>query len=132
MESKSEKVVFGASIVVPSVLELTKHPISKLPLRYERDDQDPPIVFNEDSEPSVPVVDLHRLAIGDFAAAEMEKLHSACKEWGFFQVCKPWTVSFVSTFKRTAKSLFLFLKFSYEFEHFMSPTTIEHLAFAGR
>ncbi|KAG6581393.1 protein SRG1-like [Cucurbita moschata] len=87
MESNTEIVNFGTSIIVPSVLELAKQPLSKIPLRYERADQDPPMVSDRDSGPSVPVVDLHRLAVGDSAAAsELDKLHSACKEWGFFQI----------------------------------------------
>ena len=87
MESNTEIVNFGTSIIVPSVLELAKQPLAKIPLRYKRADQDPPMV-SDDSGPSVPVVDLHRLAVGDSAASELDKLHSACKEWGFFQVCK--------------------------------------------
>ncbi|CAK9321152.1 unnamed protein product [Citrullus colocynthis] len=86
MESNTEMVNFGRSIIVPSVLELAKQPIPRIPLRYERSDQDPPIVPSGESGPSVPVVDLHRLTIGDTAAPEADKLHSACKEWGFFQI----------------------------------------------
>lgn len=83
---------FGRSVIVPSVQELAKHPILKIPLRYQRTDRDPLIVPVPDgeSEPSVAVVDIHRLVLGDSAsaAAELQKLHSACSEWGFFQVCK--------------------------------------------
>lgn len=88
MESNTQMVDFGTSIIVPSVLELTKRAIPKIPLRYERLDQDPPIDPGRESGPSVPVVDIHGLAVGGSASPEIDKLHSACKEWGFFQVCK--------------------------------------------
>ncbi|KAL0542710.1 hypothetical protein IC582_017784 [Cucumis melo] len=86
MESNTQMVDFGTSIIVPSVLELTKRAIPKIPLRYERLDQDPPIDPGRESGPSVPVVDIHGLAVGGSASPEIDKLHSACKEWGFFQI----------------------------------------------
>ncbi|MBA0840231.1 hypothetical protein Goarm_002830, partial [Gossypium armourianum] len=36
--------------------------------------------------PSVPIIDLHKLAAGDFVDSELQTLHSACSHWGFFQV----------------------------------------------
>lgn len=78
-------VNFGRSIIVPSVQELARKPIVNLPPRYLRcsGDEDPPHVSGDTSE-SVPVVDVQRLARGD--PLELEKLHFACKDWGFFQV----------------------------------------------
>ena len=80
----------GASLVVPSVQELAKQPMTRVPERYVRPNQDPPIVSNTTSLPQVPVIDLNKLLSED--STELEKLDHACKEWGFFQ---GWTYSFL-------------------------------------
>ena len=87
METESQQVVFGKSIIVPSVRELVKEPITKVPPRYVYQQQDPPTVAAADIwlQP-VPFIDLHSLLLGDSMGSELEKLHSACKDWGFFQV----------------------------------------------
>ncbi|MED6112211.1 hypothetical protein PIB30_059614 [Stylosanthes scabra] len=77
----SKKV--GTSIIVPSVQELAKKPISEIPDRYVHPNQDPVIVSNITSSHQVPVVDLSKLLSDD--SSELEKLDHACKEWGFFQ-----------------------------------------------
>lgn len=75
----------GTSLLVPSVQELAKQPITKVPEQYLRpSDQDPIIVTNTTSLPQVPVIDLNKLVSGD--TSELENLDYACKEWGFFQV----------------------------------------------
>ena len=86
MESKTE-VIPGKSIIVPSVQELTKKPIINIPARYVRDDQEDPLIGSYDpSLPSVPVIDVERLDVEDYMNSELDRLHSACKDWGFFQV----------------------------------------------
>ena len=86
MESQAE-VNFGKSIIVPSVQELTKEPIFHIPARYVRDDQEDPLIVSYDpSLPSVPVIDLERLDVEAYMNSELDSLHSACKDWGFFQV----------------------------------------------
>lgn len=87
MESSLEAVNFGKSIIIPSVQEMAKESMIKIPPRYERPDQDPPII-STDASPllsSIPVIDLERLAIEDSMDSELDILHSACREWGFFQ-----------------------------------------------
>ncbi|KAA8515006.1 hypothetical protein F0562_018207 [Nyssa sinensis] len=81
-----EAVNFGKSLIVPSVQELAKEPITKIPPRYVRDPQDSPIVPDGTFLPSVPIIDLQRMLLGDYMDSELERLHSASKEWGFFQV----------------------------------------------
>ncbi|KAJ7978988.1 Protein SRG1-like [Quillaja saponaria] len=76
----------GTSLLVPSVQELAKKTLSTVPSRYVRLDQDPPIISKITSLPEVPVIDLTKLFSEDFKEFELEKLHSACKNWGFFQV----------------------------------------------
>ncbi|KAL0011517.1 hypothetical protein SO802_006625 [Lithocarpus litseifolius] len=86
MESTT-KVNLGKSIIVPSVQELSKEPIINIPARYVRDDQEDPLIVSHDSSlPSVPVIDLERLDVEDCMNSELDRLHSACKDWGFFQV----------------------------------------------
>ncbi|KAL5839208.1 hypothetical protein ACOSQ3_011913 [Xanthoceras sorbifolium] len=74
----------GGSLPVPSVQELAKQSLSRVPPRYVRPDQDPIFISNATSSPQVPLVDLFRLLSGD--STELEKFHYACKEWGFFQL----------------------------------------------
>ncbi|RVW37659.1 hypothetical protein CK203_065127 [Vitis vinifera] len=60
----------GSSLLVPCVQELVKEPLTAVPHRYLRPEQDPPVLSNTtDSMPHVPIIDLHH----------------ACQEWGFFQ-----------------------------------------------
>ncbi|KAL7611366.1 protein SRG1 [Lactuca sativa] len=85
MEPKG--VGLGASLLVPSVQELAKEPVTKVPARYVRPDQDPPVVSSLlSSLPKVPIIDMEKLSCEDSADDELEKLHLACKEWGFFQI----------------------------------------------
>ncbi|KAJ4849952.1 hypothetical protein Tsubulata_004843, partial [Turnera subulata] len=88
---EAEAVNFGKSIIVPSVQELAKESIAEIPPRYARLDQDKPNIStspDNDSLLSVPVIDLHRLDVEEewSCSVELERLHSACKDWGFFQV----------------------------------------------
>ncbi|XP_010057199.2 protein SRG1 [Eucalyptus grandis] len=73
----------GGSLPVPSVQELAKKAITELPPRYIRTDLD-----HGTSLLQVPVIDLSKLSSsdGDLTESELEKLHSACRDWGFFQL----------------------------------------------
>ncbi|KAJ8761329.1 hypothetical protein K2173_001385 [Erythroxylum novogranatense] len=89
MESSSgveEPVNFGRSIIVPSVQELVKESILKIPPRYARPEQEPVTASEDGSVSSVPIVDLERLEVDDSVGSELHRLHAACKDWGFFQV----------------------------------------------
>ncbi|GMY22284.1 protein SRG1-like [Fagus crenata] len=72
---------------VPSVQELAIQRLDKVPLRYARDDLDQ-IVTNTPSIPSlrVPLIDMTKLVNPEFHEKELQKLHSACQEWGVFQI----------------------------------------------
>jgi len=75
----------GSSLLVPSVQELVKQPITKVPERYVQQNQDPLVVSCTKSIPQVPVIDLNKL-LSEKDGTELQKLDHACKEWGFFQV----------------------------------------------
>lgn len=76
----------GSSINVPSVRELANGPLATIPDRYMRSDQEPLIMDNSSSSHDIPVINLQCLLAGDSNDPELHKLHSACKEWGFFQL----------------------------------------------
>jgi len=77
------------SILVPSVQELAKESLTNVPERYVLPDQEFVVLPSPTSSlPQVPVIDLAKLLSQDLnlKGHELEKLHYACKEWGFFQV----------------------------------------------
>jgi len=75
----------GTSVVLaPSVQQLEKEGIEKVPEQYLQPNQDPILISNTISLPQLPVIDLSKLLCED--SIELEKLDHACKEWGFFQV----------------------------------------------
>ncbi|KAK8602107.1 hypothetical protein V6N13_058240 [Hibiscus sabdariffa] len=82
MATKSELAKLGSSLLVPSVQELAKEPLAKLPPRYVRTDEDSPVVSHTNLSPHVPVIDMQKLSSHE----ERDRLHHACKEWGFFQL----------------------------------------------
>ncbi|OMO80307.1 Oxoglutarate/iron-dependent dioxygenase [Corchorus olitorius] len=75
----------GRSLIVPCVQELAKKPLLKLPPRYVRTDEDY-FLPNTQNLPQVPVIDLQKLVSGEFKDMELQQLHHACKNWGFFQL----------------------------------------------
>ncbi|KAL2349078.1 hypothetical protein Fmac_003078 [Flemingia macrophylla] len=77
-------IKFGSSLSVPSVQELAKQPITKVPEQYLRPNEDSPVICDTTSLPQIPIIDLSKLLSED--ANELEKLDLACKEWGFFQL----------------------------------------------
>ncbi|KAI3686870.1 hypothetical protein L1987_80559 [Smallanthus sonchifolius] len=77
----------GASLLVPSVQELAKEHLINIPPRYVHPDQEPQVLPRLPSSlHEVPVIDMERLASEDSVNDELEKLHLACKDWGFFQI----------------------------------------------
>ncbi|XP_021722463.1 protein SRG1-like [Chenopodium quinoa] len=81
MEGKIINLV--GSKLVPSVQELAKDCPKEIPERYIRNDQDPPLAA-DDENLQLPTINMEALISGD--GVELEKLHSACQEWGFFQL----------------------------------------------
>ncbi|KAL8091118.1 oxoglutarate-dependent flavonoid 7-O-demethylase 1-like [Apium graveolens] len=76
----------GTSLQVPSVQELIKEKSATVPIRYLSSDHEPVNVSSTNLQ-EVPVIDLEILHDGGSVDAdELNKLHQACKEWGFFQL----------------------------------------------
>ncbi|MCL7036662.1 hypothetical protein MKW94_009152 [Papaver nudicaule] len=79
----------GNGFSVPNVQELAKHTLAEVPARYICSDQDPVIIGASVIDQRVPTIDLQNLLSpepGNCRKLELDNLHSACKEWGFFQL----------------------------------------------
>ncbi|XP_031132288.1 protein SRG1-like [Ipomoea triloba] len=74
----------ASSLPVPSVQQLAKENPTLLPTRYIRDDIESPAASPSVSD--VPVIDMQKLLCEDSGDSELQKLHFACRDWGFFQV----------------------------------------------
>ncbi|KAL0545737.1 hypothetical protein IC582_015628 [Cucumis melo] len=86
-EKNNDTLRFGSSILVPSVQELAKHPITEIPHRYIRPDLPHHSPISSDAS-QIPVIDMSNLRSHDTMDSELSRLHSACKNWGFFQLVK--------------------------------------------
>ncbi|KAM4101044.1 hypothetical protein ACB094_05G113100 [Castanea mollissima] len=76
----------GSSILVPCVQELAKETSSTVPPHYMHFPYEPPIKPDTTSLPQVPVIDMQRLFSTKFRDSELDELHHASKEWGYFQL----------------------------------------------
>ncbi|KAL5711712.1 hypothetical protein ACHQM5_013966 [Ranunculus cassubicifolius] len=81
---ESKLITLGKSKLVPSVIELAKQSIATPPLRYQKFDKELPVLSNPTY--TVPVIDMKKLLFGEDKDSELQKLHSACIEWGFLQL----------------------------------------------
>ncbi|KAK6797251.1 hypothetical protein RDI58_004953 [Solanum bulbocastanum] len=94
---------------VPSVQEMIKNKLETIPSRYVRDNQDRSIVASSNNK-EVPVIDMQRLINSsdhDSMNLELNKLHLAAKEWGFFQLINHGVdSSLVEKIKNEIKELF--------------------------
>ncbi|XP_068339771.1 protein SRG1-like [Pyrus communis] len=96
MEEKASagKSMYGGSLLVPSVQELVKKPITTIPPRYIRPhhqdgNQEHEMIINSDHHAhQIPSIDMQKLLSQESTSSESElaRLHFACKEWGFFQL----------------------------------------------
>ncbi|XP_054803747.1 codeine O-demethylase-like [Prosopis cineraria] len=68
-----------------SVQELVKNPLLSLPKRYIREDHCQLSETLTDAAP-IPILDMNHLLSGENTETELQKLHSACRDWGIFQV----------------------------------------------
>ncbi|RZC49473.1 hypothetical protein C5167_017909 [Papaver somniferum] len=82
-------VKLGSSLIVPNGQELAKQSLEEIYVRNNQDTLITDLSSLSLIDQTVPVIDLQKLLspepvrTGDL---ELDKLHSACKEWGFFQV----------------------------------------------
>ncbi|XP_057948233.1 protein SRG1-like [Malania oleifera] len=70
-----------------SLQEFLKEPANfEVPECYVCEEKESPVPAEAFSLPPLPTVDMKRLLGGETADLELHKLHTACKEWGFFQL----------------------------------------------
>ncbi|KAL5774124.1 hypothetical protein ACOSP7_011681 [Xanthoceras sorbifolium] len=87
METKPTLLGSSMAVAVPFVQELAKKPLTSVPPRYVRPhDEDASVISLNSSSSQIPVIDIQKLLSADFSDSELQKLHHACKEWGFFQL----------------------------------------------
>ncbi|PWA53059.1 protein SRG1 [Artemisia annua] len=107
---KEEAINLGRSLIAPSVQELAKQSIKHIPPEYpHQHDQDQDQMLLSCDDVSVPVIDLRSLFANtsESYSSEFNKLHTACKEWGFFQVINHGiNESLLADFKRDALNFF--------------------------
>ncbi|KAK7368552.1 hypothetical protein VNO80_10579 [Phaseolus coccineus] len=95
------------SLTVPFVQEIAKEALTSVPERYVRPLHERPILSTTTPLPQVPIIDLSKLFSQDLKETELENLHCACKEWGFFQLINHGvSSSLVEKVKRGAHELF--------------------------
>ncbi|XP_057966807.1 protein SRG1-like isoform X5 [Malania oleifera] len=82
--AESAAQVSWGSLPVPCVQELAKESSVTVPPRYVRPAQGQAIQWDPSHE--VPVIDMQRLLSEESMDSELGRLHSASKEWGFFQL----------------------------------------------
>lgn len=76
----------GGSIPVENVQSLASKNLKDIPLRYIRVEVESDELLADESL-QIPVIGMSKLVIGQYGyEAELDKLHLACKDWGFFQV----------------------------------------------
>ena len=73
---------FGGSLPVANVQALASNNSSDIPIQYLMLELQSEEVLVDESL-HIPTIDMRKLMVDD---DEMEKLHFACKDWGFFQV----------------------------------------------
>ncbi|KAF9607126.1 hypothetical protein IFM89_032242 [Coptis chinensis] len=76
----------GGSLPVENVQALASKELKNLSDRYIRPELEHDDVVPTDNSLEIPVIDLSRLLDQQYACDELAKLHSACLDWGFFQL----------------------------------------------
>ncbi|KAK4421119.1 protein SRG1 [Sesamum alatum] len=78
----------GSSLPVPIVQELTREKLATVPPRYVRPDQHQQRLLSplSSSFSQIPVIDMQKLSDIYTMDSELQVLHNACQEWGFFQL----------------------------------------------
>nr|GLL30294.1 protein SRG1-like [Ipomoea trifida] len=86
---KTDTERLGASLPVPSVQQMAKEKPAVIPSRYVRHEGgngESPAPAKSCSASDVPVIDMQKLLSEEWGDSELQNLHFACKDWGFFQL----------------------------------------------
>lgn len=80
---------FESSNSLLNILEITKESLTAVPECYVRNIEQVQLPSDRSDKPTaIPTIDMIKLLKGseDTDSAQLETLHSTCKEWGVFQV----------------------------------------------
>lgn len=89
-----ERYEYGGtnSVQVENVQALASKNLKEIPHRFLLRSEDEPVgdvvVDDESLRNQIPVIDMSKLGVDHDHHDELARLHSACKDWGFFQVLK--------------------------------------------
>ncbi|KAJ1430564.1 Oxoglutarate/iron-dependent dioxygenase [Sesbania bispinosa] len=85
--SSPVSTVFGSTHSVLGIMDMAMKPDTEIPEMYIRPEQESPIQPDETNPlPTIPIFDFKSLVYGTAIDTDLERLFTACKEWGFFQV----------------------------------------------
>ncbi|KAG6636129.1 S-norcoclaurine synthase 1-like [Carya illinoinensis] len=82
------RVDYGGSLPVENVQALASNNLEEIPPRYLWPEMEYEEYCSIEENLHIPVIDLGKLIGNQFTSPEdeLEKLHSACRDWGFFQL----------------------------------------------
>ncbi|KAK7412534.1 hypothetical protein VNO78_03998 [Psophocarpus tetragonolobus] len=70
-----------------NIQEIIKNPLTSVPQRYiQLPYNEPSTLPDENLGQTLPTINLNRLIHGEDTQLELQKLNSACRDWGFFQL----------------------------------------------
>lgn len=107
METENRRMQdLGGSLPVDNVQSLASKNLKDIPLRYIRPDVEADQVLPDDSL-QIPVIDMSKLVISQLGYEdELAKLHSACKDWGFFQLINHGVLESIEKMKVVTEEFF--------------------------
>lgn len=84
-----QRIDYGGSLPVENVQALASENLKEIPSRYVRPEAEFDQVSVEDHSLEIPTIDMSELLDEKHPLSppeELARLHSACRDWGFFQV----------------------------------------------
>ncbi|XP_023752820.1 S-norcoclaurine synthase 1 [Lactuca sativa] len=111
MEENTDEVMnrseYGGSIPVDNVQALASKDLKDIPIRYIRPEIESEEVLTDESL-QIPVIDISKLAVAGKPGYddELDKLHLACKNWGFFQLINHGITESIDAMKKVTEEFF--------------------------
>ncbi|WOG90136.1 hypothetical protein DCAR_0209379 [Daucus carota subsp. sativus] len=97
---------YGGSIPVENVQSLASKNLIEIPPRYLRGEYESEELLDDEAL-EIPVIDMHKFAVGPSEyKSELEKLHLACKDWGFFQMINHGALEEIEKMKAVTEEFF--------------------------
>ncbi|KAK1374926.1 S-norcoclaurine synthase 1 [Heracleum sosnowskyi] len=98
---------YGGSIPVENVQSLASENLIEIPPRYLREEYESDELLDDEAL-EIPVIDMNKFLIGQSEYKyELEKLHLACKDWGFFQMINHGALEEIEKMKAVTEEFFM-------------------------